>query len=463
MNSIVAKIMTIIKDSADSIAREEALKQYFEMLMCQCISEALERIDVELAAEYSKKGWHVERLDARTVQATYGTLTIRRRRMEKTGEKGIYPLDLELGIRRYQRYTSYLEYIIARIGSKTVYRVAAETLNTLTPVTISHQQVSNIVKRAGKHYADWEEEQADTESENAVELRRPEVLYIEGDGLTLSGQGCRNMELHRFQIAEGIKETNGRRELVGTHYIAEFSHTKAKKAMEEYIASHYDLSHTIVISNSDGGFGYGEDTFSEILGKTKQHEHFRDRYHVNRKFKERICWAGRALMNELQKALRMHDIWKMNIVLDTIKSAAETEPQTEQVERLKQYLERNWKYLASMKQRGLEKYCKIIGTCESNHRVYSYRMKKQGRRWSKTGGRSMAKIITGLKNGDFREAIAAKEEYFSYKPRKELRYAVRNALKKGKAIGYTGMRHGRIILDAPHSSAVGMLLRNFGR
>ena len=341
MNPIVAEIMKIIKDAEDSIAREEALKQYFEEFICHCVSEALERIDVELAVEYSRNGWYVERMDQRTVQASYGTLTIRRRRMEKEGEKGIYPLDCELGIRKYQRYTAYLEYIISRIGAKSVYRVTAEAVNALTPVTISHQQVSRIVKHTGIRYREWEKEQAGLEAAKSAELRQPEVLYIEGDGLMLHGQGCKCLELHRFQIAEGIREHKGRRELTGTHYIAEFSHKKAKEEMEEYLANHYDLSHTLVISNSDGGAGYEKETFDEILGKTGKHEHFRDRYHVNRKCKERIGWAGRARMEAVQKALMVHDWEKMEAELDTIKAAAQNGAQLEQAEFLKAYLRKH--------------------------------------------------------------------------------------------------------------------------
>ena len=47
MDSIVAEIIKIIKDADDNISREEALKLYFEDLLCRCVSEALEQIDVE--------------------------------------------------------------------------------------------------------------------------------------------------------------------------------------------------------------------------------------------------------------------------------------------------------------------------------------------------------------------------------------------------------------------------------
>ena len=460
MDSIVAEIIKIIKDAKDSISREESLKLYFENLQCRCVSEALEQIDVELAAAYGKDGWRVEHLDRRTLQASYGTISIRRRRMEKEGEEGIYPLDKELGIRKYQRYTAYLEYNIACLGAKSVYRVAAAAVNALTPVTISHQQVARIVKQVGTKYEEWETAQREIVSNDAVELKRPKVLYIEGDGLMLHGQGTGKREVCRFQIAEGIKEHNGRRELVGTHYVAEFSQSKAKKVMEEYLISHYDLSHTLVLSNSDGGLGYGKEVFDEILGRTGRHEHFRDRYHVNRKCKERVGWAGKKLLGELYSSLREYSWSRVEVVLDTILSTARNELQEEQTHLLKAYLERNWLYLASMEQRGLESQAKVIGTCESNHRTYSYRMKHQGRRWGKKGGSCMVKILTGLKNADLREAMSAREEYFSHAPSQKFHGAVRNALKKAKHIAHEGVRHGRITVNAPTSSAIGQLAKH---
>ena len=119
METIVTEILKIIKSVKDSIAREEQLRSCFEELTCHAVSEALDRIDAELAIKYADKGWHVERLDSRTVQARFGMLRIRRRRMKKRGVAGIYPLDKEFGIRPYQRYTNYLEYTVAQIATKT--------------------------------------------------------------------------------------------------------------------------------------------------------------------------------------------------------------------------------------------------------------------------------------------------------------------------------------------------------
>lgn len=106
-------------------------------------------------------------------------------------------------------------------------------------------------------------------------------------------------------------------------------------------------------------------------------------------------------------------------MLDTIESTAVGEQQEEQIRLLRGYIERNWDYLASLEQRGLGEYEKLLGTWESNHKLCSYQMKRQGLHWSSDGGAAMVKIITGLKNGDLREAIAAKENLFNPKPSRD--------------------------------------------
>lgn len=320
----------IIKSAKDSIAREERLRSYFEDLTCRAVSEALERIDAELAVQYADKGWHVERLDARTVQSSYEEIHIRRRRMKKEGKAAVYPLDKELGIRPYRRYTAYMEYTVAQIAAKTVYRVTAAAVNLLTPVKMSHQQVARVVKHVGDTYRAWEKQQ-----ETSDPMENKEVLYIEGDRLMLHGQKGKQKELHRFQIAEGVCENGNRRELVGTHYVADFSHEKAKDSILHYLGSHYDLTNTVVLSNSDGGAGYTNGVFEEIPGRVARHEHFRDWYHVQRKCKERLPWVNREQRRKLQKFLKQHDREALTLVLDTIESTTVGEQQEEQVRLLR--------------------------------------------------------------------------------------------------------------------------------
>ena len=302
MNAIITELIKIIKDSRDNISREENLKKYLEELNCHLVGKALEEIDKELAAEYGKDGWRVERRDERIVQTSYGFVRAKRRLMKKDGQKPIYPLDKELGVRTYQRYSAYFEFIVAKLGAKSVYRVTAEAINTLTPITISHSQVGRIIKKVGNRYAEWEKvKEINDDAHNSP--KRVNVLYIEGDALMIKGQNKNKMELHRFQVAEGVVQIGRRRILEGVHYVAEFNYDDAKEEISNYIANHYDLNNTVVITNSDGGLGYGKNVFDEIIGMAKRHEHFRDRYHVNRKNKERIGWAGKRLECELKRAI----------------------------------------------------------------------------------------------------------------------------------------------------------------
>lgn len=90
-------------------------------------------------------------------------------------------------------------------------------------------------------------------------------------------------------------------ELTGSRCFAGFNRSKTmNQVKQQYLEKNYDLSKTIVISNSDGGAGYDEGVFAEIAEGSERHEHFRDRYHVNKKIKERLNFAEKALVNTLQ-------------------------------------------------------------------------------------------------------------------------------------------------------------------
>ena len=137
MNTIVAEIIKTIKKSEDAISREEQIWHYIVAKMGQYVGIAFEAIDEELAKAYSKKEYRVERRDSRTIQGIFGAVTIRRRRMQALdGKGGMYPLDRELGIVPYQRYTPYFQHCVAQTAAKSVYRSTAMAVNLLTPVTI---------------------------------------------------------------------------------------------------------------------------------------------------------------------------------------------------------------------------------------------------------------------------------------------------------------------------------------
>ena len=130
----------------------------------------------------------------------------------------------------------------------------------------------------------------------------------------------------------------------------------------------------------------------------------------------------------------------------------------ENVRKLGAYLERNWDYLVPLSLReGMEECLKGLGTCESNHRAYTYWMKKPGRRWSCRGGQAMIKVISGLKNGDLEQALAEGLCYISLKTQKEYRNAVREALKKPVFVPHVGVHQCCIANYGLSSSPMGHL------
>ena len=88
----------------------------------------------------------------------------------------------------------------------------------------------------------------------------------------------------------------------------------------------YGLSHTIVISNGDGGTGYGYEAFQELAAGCKWHEHQRDVYHVHRKVKERLPFAAPdapEVQEEIRKSIWKHYETSLALWLDTAESEAE--------------------------------------------------------------------------------------------------------------------------------------------
>lgn len=91
-----------------------------------------------MARQYAGKQ-EVLRLDRRTMLCMFGAVTFSCRLVQRKGGKPFYPLDRVLGLAPYQRYSPLLLYSVTKVAAGSVYRAAAEAVNTLTPLDISHQ------------------------------------------------------------------------------------------------------------------------------------------------------------------------------------------------------------------------------------------------------------------------------------------------------------------------------------
>lgn len=113
---------------------------------------------------------------------------------------------------------------------------------------------------------------------------------------------------------------------------------------KEYLANTYDLTDTLIISNADGGAGYTKKDFGEIVGHCSKHEHFLDVFHLNKKIKDRLCFA-QELQGKLIYALEFkYDRDLVNTILNTVESKLIDELDTaqnyEHLARLRSYIDR---------------------------------------------------------------------------------------------------------------------------
>ena len=148
-----------------------------------------------------------------------------------------------------------------------------------------------------------------------------------------------------------------------------------------------------------------------------------------------------------------------------------TEADLEEVDKLQSYLERNAPYILSLSQHGIHTEIHL-GTAETNHRFYSYHMKRQGRSWSSEGMEYMVWVLTARKNKTLTQALLYHANGKSYKKmdramhkaavQAERRIAKnkRSEAQKRKMRNYRpGCLEGRIGIYGASSSPMGRLAR----
>ena len=479
----------IIASSKDSITSEQALWHWWGETASQLIAMTLDEVDQRLYQEYKKKGWRVERMDSRTVQCLFGPLTYRRRLLAKPGSraKSFYPLDRKLGFEKGKRYSLALMGRITRIMAMTTCRNTSQAVELLTPCTVSHQTVIAIKDHVGEKANTYARVIAEQEPEKKISPKA-HILAIEGDGIVMktqakrkvgtAGKGGKTKELHRIQVYTGVEKNGRRSRLTGYRCFAGEDRKQVVREVRAFIHHHYALGNLTVLSNGDGGAGYSFTDFDDMVEGCGRHEHFRDKYHVNEKIRTRLSFCPAAFVNKFTKAIGKSDSQgirkQLKALLDTAESLARTKDEIEQVKRLGGYLERNMDYIPSLTLRGIDTGDSGIhlGTAESGHRYYSFRMKKQGRCWSVKGLETMAGVMTAIKNGELEQALLYKASGVNYKKLDRVLYKAvaqtvrqaqntrQKAQAKRRAHNYRpGCIEGRIAVYSPTSSPMGQLAK----
>ena len=401
-------------DNLNQVEKEKRLRTIQNALMTAAMQEAINRKESEL--ERKDRQSIIDRRYERTVQFSFGAITYTRTAYIK-GKKTHYPVDQWLGVQRNKRNSQVFEYYLTQIVAFMTYRKCSLVLELLTGMTVSKDTFGKLVKK----YGEKKESQMKYEKEfpkdiNEEDKKRVPVLFIEGDGTLVDTQGVwkskdkarGKKEIAVFAVHEGVRKvSNTRKETINLKVIADVSYADAKRRFVNYLYETYDLSHTLVVVNSDGGKGYTKRDFKEMVGIGVQMEYFIDRYHVSLKLKQRIFVED--LIEEFQKAINVWDKVKLQACLDTFEGFCETPEQMEQHTLLKAYLHRHWKNLKPLCERGIQMKKEGIGIMESQLRIFTYRMKRQGKAWG-AGMQGMINIIASYKNKDYEEVFFEKWE-----------------------------------------------------
>ncbi|WP_434062982.1 UPF0236 family transposase-like protein [Lactobacillus kefiranofaciens] len=414
MESIIADIVKIIKSENNVIAREKALMCYFFDLIRELMTAALEEVDAGLVEETKKQGYQIEKKNKRSVVTAFGEISYWRRRYACPGKKAKYPLDKLMGYDKYKRYSVLAVKDILQVSAVATYRNTALAVNTLSCFKISHSQVGKLIVQAGKQIK--VQQQSEERYDGITQKKKVPVLYLEGDGVVIKGTKKR-LEFHRYQVCEDI----------------------------------INLSNTLIISNADGGAGYAKKDFDEIVGYCRQHEHFLDVFHLNKKIKDRLGFMP-AMPSKLISAVEFkYDRHLTDVILDTIESNLIDELNTpenhENLRRLRSYLHRRWVDIKPFKMRHLS-VIKAIGCCESNHRKYTYRVKGQGKYWSENGAEGILRVLTCIKNKELEYWLSSEFAggQLDIGDQGELKGAVRASLRKTHE-AHLGIHHGAINCD----------------
>ena len=461
MESIITDIVKIIKSENNVIAREKALMCYFFDLIRNLMKLALEEVDNDLVDEAKKQGYQIEKKNRRSVVTAFGEISYWRRRYVCPDKKAKYPLDQLMGYDKYKRYSVLAVKNILQVSAVSTYRNTALAVNTLSSFNISHSQVGKLIVQAGKQIKT--QQQSEERYDGIVSKKKVPVLYLEGDGVVIKGTKKR-LEFHRYQVCEDIiNVSKTRRKRVQAKEFVSLSRLDALQEIKAYLANTYDLSDTLIISNADGGAGYAKKDFDEIVGRCKQHEHFLDVFHLNKKIKDRLSFLP-GMQGKLISAVEFkYDRCLTDAILDTIESNLIDELNTpenhENLRRLRSYLHRHWADIKPFKMRKLP-VIKAIGCCESNHRKYTYRVKGQGKYWSEDGAEGILRVLTCIKNNELEYWLSSEfaGSEINAITEQELKAAARDSLKKRHET-HLGIRHGAIeSLTAGHS-----YLNGFGR
>lgn len=468
MEKIISKLYEIIKRTDNLIDLEDTVKVFMHEVFSTLMGEVFTKLDKVIKEEKQQEGWTVVRDDNKTVQFTFGNVTFRHTSMKDNKGNCRHPFDEWLGLRKYQRLSPLVEVKVAEMASETDYRETARVLREWTAVNISHTTVASIVKRVGQTQSQADEKLVEELKEAAFlpKGKKVDFLYAEADGVFVRGtQKKKSIEVRHAVVYEGWNK-NGKR--VSLREPKVIMTTKATedfwKEVQAFTSHQYSLEDAHIVSNSDGGAGYTSEKFQEAFSQSKHPVlNQLDPYHISQALNRSFGGGKSPFKDGVKKALKEHDLANFNLWVDTFESTLEEEKSVEKLKSFQKYIENNWDRIFDWREKveSLPEDARSLGAMESNQRHVSFRMKKRGMHWSKTGGEGMVKVIQGILNRTLREVYLA-QQIRSERKKRHVKQVVRMAqILRQPTRPSLGTKQGSISLYVAHSTAIGKLLKTY--
>ncbi|MBS7067092.1 MAG: ISLre2 family transposase [Lactococcus lactis] len=393
-------------------------REYYSELRKNNIEKFLkmiEKLDDELMPQMKLQGWKYRKRAEKTVTFSLGVVTYRRRSYSKDGVWR-YPVDEELGIVKYGRYSPELLYQIADYATSMPLRQVSAKFEVSAQLYIGKSTVHSTTNKVSKLFDDREEYRYFEENE-MIDKIKARAVYIEGDGVMLKTQEKERIDMAHFLVHTGSERISGNRyRLKDKAEVISSQHAVALDQLEDLLTNRYDItSDTVLITNSDMGKGYTPYIFKEIASLFQcRHEHFWDAQHLNMKIKERFRKLPYELEQRLFSAIQLHSKKSTRVILDTAESLINNEEELELFNKFKTKLLQNFQYTKPAELRGFSH--RGIGVMETQHRKLTYRMKRRGMYWSEKGANTMSKMILAVYNDSLRELFfgAWREKYAYY-------------------------------------------------
>ncbi|BAP85836.1 ISLho1 transposase [Paucilactobacillus hokkaidonensis JCM 18461] len=454
--------MFILADFIDSLKNldslfdlEEQVIRCLREMFQEIVSKYLIQLDETLVSQIPSDHTFINR-QPRTINFMFGAVSFERRCYRKTDGTNYFPLDTHLKLASRKRFSPYFKSVVSKIGQMTTMRNTADMINLASQTDISAWAVDKIVREMADIVA-VEEETLDKE---IVHRKKVDNLVIEGDAFEVRERGKQRVSVHHYKVYESTNAGPvNKREFVETN------HLKARKQVCDYLEAHYKLSEMVVFLASDAAPGYDPISMRELVPGAKKVEYVIDRYHFIRKFEQTIGLQN-PLSRKATAAIRGHNLNQLEAILDTFESQITTGKDSEKLIKLRHYLSRNWKYIKRPKDRGY-KYMGKLGSVESSHRAFTYRLKKQGKSWSKEGLQAMLVLILARVNRHLNQDLSS-----GLRRLRELKIEV--SLESIKSIRFTdlnrktrshhiGVKIGNITVDSSTSSPIGAMAKAYSR